>query len=94
MPSVKSGLKKLTAEGRKEQKKMLDETGMTLQGDKELFELTHGTFNDVNSFHRKFAAWSAKRSLLSLGDNFCGSFSPTEKKFTFFRYRCINYVRS
>jgi len=67
MPSVKSGLKKLTAEGRKEQKKMLDETGMTLQGDKELFELTHGTFNDVNSFHRNFAAWSAKRSLLSLG---------------------------
>ena len=67
MPSVKSGLKKLTAKGRAEQKKILDETGMNLKGERELFNLTHGEYNTQNSFHRDFAAWSSKRSVMSLG---------------------------
>ena len=67
MPSVKSGLKKLTSKGRAEQKKILDETGMNLKGERELFNLTHGEYNTQNSFHRDFAAWSSKRSVMSLG---------------------------
>ena len=67
MPSVKSGLKKLTAEGRAEQKKILDETGMNLKGEQELFNLTHGEYNTQTSWHRRFAAWASKRSVMSLG---------------------------
>jgi len=69
LPAVKSGLKNLTAEGRAEKKKILEEVGQKSLSEQAIFEQAYGTYSNKNSWHRQFANWASKRSILTLGIN-------------------------
>ena len=65
-PSVKNAYRYLfSKDGKALRKQRLDETGVNLAGEYSLFELIHGAYSKKDSFHRRFAEWSSKRSPLT-----------------------------